>query len=103
MSGKKIEGAGISSITMTKPSTKVKEILEVKDEDALIAAGFYTKVLDEDAVVQAIKSDSDSLAYINVEQYASLNLEESITTPKLKINKRRSSNTSHIISLKEAS
>ena len=99
----KLEGAGISSITLTKPSTKIKEILEVKDEEALIGAGFYKQVLDEEAVIQAINSDPDSLAYMNVEQYASLNLEEITTASKLKINKRRTSNTIEDISLKEAS
>ena len=83
----KIEGAGISSITVTKPTKKRKEKFEVLDPDILIAAGYTKTVLDEDAVRKAY-DDGDE----NVQQYCELSVIETTTPAKLKINKRRSAN-----------
>jgi len=49
----KLEGAGISSITVTKATSKAVDKLEILDEDELIRAGYYMKVVDEDAVMEA--------------------------------------------------
>ena len=84
----KLEGAGISSITVTKPTTKSKEKFEVLDPDILIAAGYTKTVLDEDAVRKAF-DDGDE----NVQQYCELSVIETTTPAKLKINKRRASNS----------
>lgn len=94
----KIEGAGISSITLTKEISKVTQKLEILDDELLIAAGFYKKVLDEDAILQAYENQDQT-----VKQYSVLKVEEITTPPKIKINKRRASNTIEDISLQEAS
>ena len=94
----KIEGAGISSITLTKEISKVTQKLEILDDELLIAAGFYKKVLDEDAILQAYENQDQT-----VKQYSVLKVEEITTLPKIKINKRRASNTIEDISLQEAS
>jgi hypothetical protein len=83
----KIEGAGISSITLTKPTTKMLQNLEIVDEDALIAAGYYKKVLDEDAVKQAFHLENSELE--KVMPYANLTIRVLKSEAKLKINKRR--------------
>ena len=83
----KLEGAGISSITLSKESVKTKSSLQILDPDALIAAGYVKTVIDEEAVTKALESD-DPL----VQQYCDLTIEEVTTPAKLKINKRRSSN-----------
>ena len=94
----KIEGAGISSITLTKETSKVMQKLEILDDELLIAAGFYKKVLDEEAILQAYENQDQT-----VKQYSELIIEEISTPSKIKINKRRASNTIEDISLKEAS
>ena len=85
----KLEGAGISSITVSKETTKSKQSLEILDEEILTAAGFYKKVLDEDAVLQAYEAQ-DPLAL----KYCSLSVEEIQTPAKLRINKRKGVNNS---------
>ena len=86
----KIDGAGISSITITKPTTKSKEKFEILDSDALIDAGYVKTVLDEEAVARAFE-ENDPL----VQQYCELSVIETATPAKLKINKRRSTNNIH--------
>ena len=83
----KLEGAGISSITLTKPTTKLIQTLELLDPDQLIAMGYAKTLVDEQAVMNALNSvNSKSL----LQNYAKLSIEEVTTPPKLKINKRRS-------------
>jgi len=87
----KIEGAGISSITLTKSSTKTKSVLSITNHAALIEAGFYKKVVDEEACIKAYEglgSESDKKL---VSACINLSVEELITPPKLKVNKRRAS------------
>ena len=83
----KIEGAGISSITLTKETSKVKRHLDILDTNALIQAGFYKIIVDEDAVLKAY--DSNDHEKLQVIEHVSLVAEEIITPSKLKINKRR--------------
>lgn len=82
----KLEGAGISSITLTKESTKSKTTLEVLDEEALIKLGYFTLSVDEEAVIEAL-STQEELEILS--QYARLHRVETISTAKLKVNKRR--------------
>ena len=83
----KLEGAAISSITLTKPTTKAVQSLELIDPDQLIAMGYGKTIVDEEAVMNAFNStDTKSL----VQNYAKLSTEEVTTIPKLKINKRKS-------------
>ena len=49
----KIEGAGISSITVTNATETTKLELTIKNEEALIEQGFYKKVLDENKILQS--------------------------------------------------
>ncbi|MDY0122918.1 siphovirus Gp157 family protein [Sulfurimonas sp.] len=82
----KLEGAGISSITLTKESTKSKTTLEVLDEEALIKLGYFTLALDEEAVIEAL-STQEELEILS--QYARLHRVETTSTAKLRVNKRR--------------
>lgn len=90
----KLEGAGISSITLTKESTKTKSSLEVRNEEALIKLGYFTLSLDEKAVVEALQSQEDLETVL---QYARLHTEETTSPAKLKINKRRGVNSSSFV------
>ena len=54
----RLDGTSISSITITPKKTKLKETFEIKDSgiDALIKLGFYTVVVDEQSVKEAMKT-----------------------------------------------
>lgn len=89
----KLDGAGISSITFTGATTQDKTKLIIDNKEALIEAGFYKKVVDEEMVMKYYTSDK----YANILQtHAHI---EVISTPKpakIKINKRRGvNNTEH--------
>lgn len=82
----KIEGAGISSISVSKELNKEIKKLEVLNEDALIRHGYYEKVVDEDAVI-------DAMNYIHrrelIKDYCRVTTIEASIPAKLKVNKRR--------------
>ena len=89
----KLEGAGISSITVTKESTKSKQSIEIIDEEALIDLGYYNMIVDTDAIAKAFDTnDAEEIA-----PYIRLNTTDTTTTAKLKINKRRSSNSADFV------
>jgi hypothetical protein len=87
----KIDGAGISSITITKATTTDTTKLVIENPDALIEAGFYKKVVDEEKVAQAYHDAQ----YANlIKAYTYLDVTSIPKPAKLKINKRRvSANT----------
>lgn len=98
----KIEGAGISSLTLTKASQKTKTLLIPKDEKLLIESGFYKKVLDMDAVVNAYEYNNYTKL---IEKACDISTETITTESKLKVNKRRKSanntiSTDEILQLK---
>lgn len=82
----KLEGAGISSITINKPAPTSKIKLIVHNEYKLIEAGFYRKVIDEAAVLDFYNSGK-CLDTINAN--CSIEILRDVKAPKLKINKRR--------------
>lgn len=82
----KLEGAGISSLTLSSALRTVKvEVADIYNEEALIQQGYYKKVLDEKAIVQAYK-DGTYKEFILM--HADINVVEYITPSKLRINKR---------------
>ena len=84
----RIEGAGISSITVSQPVTKMKSTLLITDEEELIKAGYYKISIDEEAVASAFENSEEKKL---VQKYAQLSVEEVTTLSKLKVNKRRDS------------
>lgn len=94
----KLDGAGISSITFTGATTVDKTKLIIDNEETLINAGFYKKVVDEDMVMKYYTSDK----YSEVIQ-ANVHIEV-ISTPKpakIKINKRRGVNNNNLTTKEE--
>jgi len=90
----KIEGNGISSITLSSStrSTKLK-ITSYTDEDTLISQGFYKKVIDEKKIIETYTSgDYKEL----LESCCNFQLVETITPSKLRVNKRRASNNTDL-------
>ncbi len=84
----KIDGAGISSITFTGATTTDKSKLVIDNPDALIEAGFFKKVVDEEMVSQYYTSDK--YGHI-IQKHARLEVTSTPKPAKIKINKRRSS------------
>ena len=86
----KLDGAGISSITLTRATTVNKTKLIIENPEALIEAGFYKKVLDE----EMIRDLYDNPKYREIiHQYARLEHESVPRPAKLRVNKRRGVNT----------
>ena len=92
----KLEGASISSLTLTPAKTKEIKSLEVYNEDELIKRGYYKLILDEEVILKELETLEGKYELMGV---ASLVIREERTIPKLKINKRRGSN--NIIALEE--
>lgn len=85
----KIEGAGISSITVTNKTETSKLELTIINEEALIQQGFYKKVLDENKVLEAyLQEDYKEFILQNAKVEKVINIKPS----KLRINKRKSIN-----------
>ena len=82
----KLEGAGISSITLTKAIQSQQVQLEVTDEAMLIRAGFTKTVLDMDLVNKRYKAGE--LTDI-IKAYTKVVEIDKSKPAKLKINKRR--------------
>ncbi len=82
----KIEGAGISSLSIVKPTIKTKTVITPQNIDLLIESGFYKKVIDIDAICDAYEY-SNYTALIE----KSCKVEKITTTSeaKLRVNKRR--------------
>jgi len=88
----KLDGAGISSITLTRATTVNKTKLIIENPEALIEAGFYKKVLDE----EMIRDLYDNPKYREIiHQYARLEHESVPRPAKLRVNKRRGVNTTN--------
>lgn len=85
----KIEGGGISSITVTPESKKLELDIKVNNEEALVDAGFYKKVLDM-ALVKKYYECGEYNEIIN--KYCTIELQEVVSVSKIRINKRRSGN-----------
>ncbi len=82
----KIEGLGISSITLVNPISKTKVSLNVRSEAYLIQNGFFKTILDEDAVIKALETDTENA---ELHRYCSLTKEIITSAAKIKINKKR--------------
>ena len=94
----KLDGAGISSITFTGATTSDKTKLIVENTEALIEAGFYKRILDEDM----LKDLYDNTQYSEIiRTHTRLDVTSTPKPAKIKINKRRSANNENHTLAKE--
>ena len=87
----KIDGGIISSITLYKETSKVKETLTIKDEKAVMGLGHVKFEPDTESILKAMttKEGQDELS-----KFVSISSDIIITPAKVKINtKRTSANT----------
>lgn len=86
----KLEGMGISSITVTESKVSTATELIIHDEEALMELGYYYKILDTARVIEEFtKADERGI----LEPYCDVAITKTTTQSKLKVNKRRSANT----------
>lgn len=94
----KLDGAGISSITFTGATTNDKTKLIITNKEALMEAGFYKQVLDEDLIKELYNNPEYSDI---IQTHTRLDVESIPKPAKIKINKRRSANNEDHTSMKE--
>ena len=94
----KIEGLGISSITIGKESIKTKTKLKILNEDSLIKEGYFKVILDQDAIIQAYSKADERAKILN---YCEVSLISEKSNAKLKINKKRGVNNTDIEKVEE--
>ena len=83
----KLEGLKISSITVSKATDKSKAQLEILDEKSLIQAGFFSVILDTEAVEKALLSADQRH---EVQDYADMSISLIHKPATIRINKRKS-------------
>jgi len=99
----RIDGNIISSLTISKPSSKTKTTIKVLDEQAVMGLGYVKFEPDIEAIQKALqtKKGKDELEHL-----VSIDITTSTTPPKVKINTKRDINntisTSELLELKQA-
>lgn len=82
----KLEGAGISSISVYSPLLHPRLFLHVEQPKPLMEAGFVKHVVDVDAIKEAyLRGEYKEL----IERYCSIALTENTSPKRLRINQRR--------------
>lgn len=83
----KLEGLRVSSITVSKESIKQVSKLEIYNEEELLKLGYFSVVLDEKAVKEALLS-ADTRT--EVQEFADIKINQEMRPASLRINKRKS-------------
>ncbi len=82
----RLDGTSISSITITPHKTKLKETFRVIDKEALIKLGFYTVVVDE----QAVKDAMLTVEGMNeIDEFVEVGVVSEDIPSRIKVNTRR--------------
>lgn len=82
----RIDGNIISSLTLTKSTTKEKNILSVKDESAVMGLGYVKFSVDEEAIEKALNIEKGKKELEGLVEITPM----TITTPsKIKVNTKR--------------
>jgi len=84
----KLEGLKVSSISASKETTKKVPKLEIHNKDELLKLGYFSVILDDKAVEEALLSEDKRP---EVQEYADLKIEIQKKTATIRINKRKTS------------
>jgi len=84
----RLDGTAISSITITPPKTKLKETFKITDAQALIKLGFYSVVVDESAVKDAMLTVE---GMDSIDKFVEVGIAKEVTPAKIKVNAKRNS------------
>jgi hypothetical protein len=92
----RLDGTSISSITITPQKTKLKETFKVTDSDALIKLGYFSVVVDEASVKEAMST----LEGMNeIDKFVEVGVVKEEVPAKIKVNARRSSSNNQATEL----
>ena len=84
----RLDGTSISSITITPHKTKLKETFRITNADALIKLGFYTVIVDE----QSVKDAMLTVEGMNeIDEFVEVGVVSEEVPARIKVNSRRSS------------
>ena len=92
----RLDGTAISSITITPAKTKLKETFKVINAEALIKLGFYTVVVDEASVKEAMSTLEGMDA---IDAFVEVGVTSEEVPAKIKVNARRSSSNNQATEL----
>ena len=90
----RIDGNIISSITLSKQSTKTKDILSIKDKKEVMNLGYVKFEPDTQAILEAMATEDGKKELKNL---VSISTETITTLAKVKINTKRTATNSPII------
>ena len=94
----RLDGTSISSITITPQKTKLKETFKIKDSgiDALIKLGFYTVIVDE----QAVRAEMLTVEGMDsIDSYVEVGVVSEEVPARIKVNARRNSSNNQATEL----
>jgi hypothetical protein len=92
----RLDGTSISSITITPQKTKLKETFKVIDSEALIKLGFYSVVVDE----QSVKDAMLTVEGMNeIDKFVEVGVVSEEVPAKIKVNSRRDSSNNQATEL----
>jgi len=92
----RLDGTSISSITITPQKTKLKETFKITDSEALIKLGYFSVVVDE----QSVKDAMLTIEGMNeIDKYVEVGVVKEETPAKIKVNARRSSSNNQATEL----
>lgn len=83
----RIDGNIISSITISKPTTRTKDTLTIKDEKAVMGLGYVKFEPDIEAILKALKNDDNQ----ELEKLVQIDTITTDTPSKIKVNTKRTS------------
>ena len=84
----RLDGTSISSITITPQKTKLKETFKVTDADALIKLGYFSVVVDEASVKEAMLTVE---GMNEIDKFVEVGISKEEVSAKIKVNARRGS------------
>jgi len=92
----RLDGTSISSITITPQKTKLKETFKITDSDALIKLGYFSVVVDE----QSVKDAMLTIDGMNeIDKFIEVGVVKEEVPAKIKVNARRSSSNNQATEL----
>jgi len=92
----RLDGTSISSITITPQKTKLKETFKVTDSEALIKLGYFSVLVDE----QSVKDAMLTIEGMNeIDKFVEVGVVKEEVPAKIKVNARRSSSNNQATEL----
>jgi len=92
----RLDGTAISSITITPKKTKLKESFKITNADALIKLGYFSVVVDEQAVKDAMLTVE---GMDTIDAFVEVGVVSEETPAKIKVNPRRNSSNNQATEL----